>query len=149
VWCRDVLDKDIKQTSKRSRYPLRSCVWVDFVTPTILAQRSPVLGAIEIQIQCRVLVQSAPCPLHSGKGKITMQNRIHLVGAGFPKRSRQVVAPRQETTTGAAGASEPLCIAQGAAANVPKFPRRHPRHHKHPVPPQHTPTSYIRRLLHL
>jgi hypothetical protein len=42
------------------------------------------------------------------------------------EESRQVVAPRQETTTGAAGASEPLCIAQGAAASVPKFPRPHP-----------------------
>lgn len=53
----------------------------------------------------------------------------------LPKReSRQVVAPSQETTTGAAGASEPLCIAQGAAANVPKFPRPHP----HSSPPPHS-----------
>jgi hypothetical protein len=60
-----------------------------------------------------------------------------------------MVAPRQETTTGAAGASEPLCIAQGAAANVPKFPRRHPQHYTHPVPLHLPPTSCTRRLLHL
>jgi hypothetical protein len=61
--------------------------------------------------------------------------------------SQSGVAPggraKQETTTGAARASEPLCIAQGAAVNVPKFPRPRP-------PPSHTPRSaspHARRLL--
>jgi len=41
----------------------------------------------------------------------------------------EAVAPggraKKTTATGVLGASEPLCIAQGAVANVPKFPRRH------------------------
>jgi hypothetical protein len=54
-----------------------------------------------------------------------MTSTFLIDGVGMlPKgEPRQVVAPRQETTTGAARASEPLCIAQGAVANVPKFPR--------------------------
>jgi hypothetical protein len=81
----------------------------------------------------------------------TGDTRSWFPALAHPAQSRMapVVVPRQERTTGAAGASEPLCIAQGAAANVPKFPRRHPHHHKHAVPPHHTPTSCTRRLLHL
>jgi hypothetical protein len=53
-----------------------------------------------------------------------------------------MVAPRQETTTGAAGASEPLCIAQGAAANVPKFPRPHP-HLQAPILRHYVPRTTL------
>ena len=52
-------------------------------------------------------------------------------------------SPSQETATGVADASEPLCIAQGAAANVSKISRRHLR----TTIESHAPVSRPSRLI--
>jgi hypothetical protein len=61
----------------------------------------------------------------SGPSHRVRQVIVHLVVQIVPK----VVGPggcaKKETPTRVFPASEPLCIAQGVAANVPKFPRRH------------------------
>ena len=52
-------------------------------------------------------------------------NSQSLVLYILPKSVAPGGRAKKETATGVFPASEPLCIAQGVAANVPKFPRRH------------------------
>jgi hypothetical protein len=62
----------------------------------------------------------------------------------FPKRRRAQGHGDRDRC----GASEPLCFAQGAAANIPKFPRRQPTPSHTTRPPHSKPASISPPLPH-